>query len=71
MYLLYIKYCFMNMRNECFSILCVYGKIYPEIKPLMLLIKYALKQRDLNEIYKGGVNSFITFSLLYYYKKDC
>ena len=45
-------------------------KIYPEIKPLMLLIKYALRQRDLNEIYKGGVSSFIIFSLLYYYLTD-
>ena len=45
-------------------------KIYPEIKPLMLLIKYALKQRDLNEIYKGVVSSFIISSLLYYYLTD-
>jgi non-canonical poly(A) RNA polymerase PAPD5/7 len=45
-------------------------KIYPEIKPLMLVIKYALRQRDLNEIYKGGVSSFIIFTLLYYYLTD-
>ena len=44
--------------------------IYPEIKPLMLLIKYMLRQRKLNEIYKGGVSSFILFTLLYYYLMD-
>ena len=44
--------------------------IHPEIKPLMLLIKYILRQRHLNEIYKGGVSSFIIFTLLYYYIID-
>ena len=44
--------------------------INPEIKPLMLIIKYALRQRGLNEKYKGGVSSFIIFSLLYYYLND-
>ena len=44
--------------------------IHPEIRPLMLTIKYILRQRDLNEIYKGGVSSFILFSLLYYYIID-
>jgi len=46
------------------------NKVYPEIKPLMLLIKYALRQRQLNKIYKGGVSSFIIFSLLFYYLSD-
>ena len=44
--------------------------IHPEIKPLMLVIKYMLRQRDLNEIYKGGCSSFILFSLIYYYIID-
>ena len=44
--------------------------IHPEIRPLMLIIKYMLRQRDLNEIYKGGASSFIIFSLLYYYIID-
>ena len=46
------------------------NKVYPEIKPLMLLIKYTLKQRQLNKIYKGGVSSFILFSLLFFYLSD-
>ena len=45
-------------------------RIYPEIKLLMLLIKYMIRQRKLNEIYKGGVSSFILFTLLYYYLVD-
>ena len=42
-------------------------KIYPCINPLIILIKYALRQRELNEIYKGGISSFIVFSLVYYF----
>lgn len=45
-------------------------KVYPEIRPLMLILKYTLRQRKLNEIYTGGVSSFIIFSLLYYYLTD-
>ena len=44
--------------------------IYPEIRPLMLLIKYVIRQRNLNQIYTGGINSFIIFTLLYYYIAD-
>lgn len=44
--------------------------IHPEIRPLMLTVKYMLRQRELNEIYKGGASSFIIFSLLYYYIID-
>ena len=44
--------------------------IYPEIKPLMLLIKYVIRQRNLNQIYTGGISSFIIFTLLYYYIAD-
>ena len=44
--------------------------IYPEIRPLMLLIKYLIRQRNLNQIYTGGISSFIIFTLLYYYIAD-
>ena len=44
--------------------------IHPEIRPLILVIKYMLRQRNLNEIYKGGASSFILFSLIYYYIID-
>ena len=45
-------------------------KIFPEVRPLTYVIKYALRQRELNSIYKGGVSSFIIFSLIYYYMSD-
>ena len=45
-------------------------EIFPEIRPLTLVIKYTLRQRQLTEIYKGGVSSFIIFSLIYYYMSD-
>ena len=60
-------------RKNGFSAVKTIEKVlnsFPEIKPLMLVIKYALKQRKLNEIYKGGVSSFIIFSLIYYYISD-
>ena len=60
-------------RKNGFSAVKTIEKVienFPEIKPLMLVIKYTLKQRELNEIYKGGVSSFIIFSLLYYYIAD-
>ena len=46
------------------------NSIYPEIKPLLLLVKYVLRQRNLNQIYTGGISSFIIFTLLYYYIAD-
>lgn len=43
---------------------------FPEIKPLILLIKYFLQQRALNDKYKGGINSYLLFNLLYYFLDD-
>ena len=60
-------------RKNGFSAVKTIEKVidtFPEIKPLMLVIKYTLRQRQLNEIYKGGVSSFIIFSLIYYYIAD-
>ena len=60
-------------RKNGFSAVKTIEKIidsFPEIKPLMLVIKYTLRQRQLNEIYKGGVSSFIIFSLIYYFIAD-
>ena len=39
---------------------------FPEIKPLIIVVKYALR----NQVYKGGISSFIIFSLVYYYIAD-
>ena len=44
--------------------------LFPEIKILIMVIKYTLKQRELDKIYKGGINSFIIFCLVYYYITD-
>ena len=34
-------------------------KKYPELKPLLLVLKCFLKSRQLNETYHGGVGSFL------------
>jgi non-canonical poly(A) RNA polymerase PAPD5/7 len=44
----------------------VLGK-YPFIRPTLILLKFFLRQRDLNETYTGGVSSFLIFNLVYYY----
>ena len=40
---------------------------YPYIKPIILLLKYFLKQKKLNQTYTGGISSFCLFSLVYAY----
>ena len=35
------------------------AKMYPSLRPLTLLIKYFLSQRDLNETFSGGIGSFL------------
>ena len=42
-------------------------KEIPWIKPLNYLIKYYLRQKNLNSVHQGGVSSFIIFNLLYAY----
>ena len=32
---------------------------YPELKPLMIVLKAFLKSRSLNETYSGGISSFL------------
>lgn len=39
----------------------------PWIRPLNYLIKFYLRQKDLNSVHQGGVSSFIIFNLLYAY----
>jgi non-canonical poly(A) RNA polymerase PAPD5/7 len=40
---------------------------YPSMRPILILLKYYLRQRSLNETYTGGLSSFGLFSLVYAY----
>jgi len=40
---------------------------YPYMKAIILLLKYYLKQKQLNQTYTGGISSFCLFSLVYSY----
>ena len=40
---------------------------YPSMRPILILLKYYLRQRNLNETYTGGLSSFGLFSLVYAY----
>ena len=43
---------------------------YPELKPLMLVLKAFLKSRQLNEPYTGGIGSFLlTMMVVSYLQK--
>ncbi len=37
------------------------------MKPIILLLKYFLRQKQLNQTYTGGISSFCLFSLVYAY----
>lgn len=40
---------------------------YPVIKPIVLLMKFILKQKNLHEAYTGGIGSFVVFNMVYAY----
>jgi non-canonical poly(A) RNA polymerase PAPD5/7 len=42
-------------------------KDYPYIRPILYILKYYLRQRNLNEVYSGGLSSFLLFNLLFSY----
>ena len=44
-------------------------KIFPEIKPLMKILKKLLANKNITNSYKGGICSFLVFLLLYSYLK--
>ncbi|CDW89037.1 poly rna polymerase [Stylonychia lemnae] len=44
---------------------------YPELKPLMIVIKAFLKCRNLNETYSGGVSSFLLTMMVTSYLQIC
>jgi non-canonical poly(A) RNA polymerase PAPD5/7 len=37
------------------------------IKPIIILLKFFLRQRDLNETFTGGISSFLLFNMVYAY----
>lgn len=55
-----------NRTNGIYSVKLVkfLQKKYPELKPLILILKAFLKSRDLNETYSGGVGSFLLTMLV-------
>ncbi len=44
-------------------------KTFPEMKPLMKILKKLLANKDINNTYKGGLSSYLVFLLLYCYLK--
>jgi non-canonical poly(A) RNA polymerase PAPD5/7 len=65
-----ISFNFSVNRNNGVDIYKILKEIlddHPFIRPLFLLLKYALRQNDLNETYKGGVSSFLLFNMIYAY----
>lgn len=48
----------------CVKLVKILLKKYPELKPLLLVLKCFLKSRNLNEPYYGGVGSFLLTMLV-------
>lgn len=38
--------------------------VYPSLRPLVLVLKYMLLQRQLHETFSGGVGSFLLFLMV-------
>ena len=53
--------------EEAHQIIISILESYPYMKPMLTLLKYILYQKQLNEIQKGGINSYILFHMLYFY----
>lgn len=48
----------------CVKLVKFLQKKYPELRPLIIILKAFLKSRDLNETYSGGVGSFLLTMLV-------
>jgi len=48
----------------CVKLVKFLQKKYPELKPMILILKAFLKSRELNETYHGGVGSFLLTMLV-------
>ena len=48
----------------CVKLVKFLQKKYPELRPLILILKAFLKSRQLNETYHGGVGSFLLTMLV-------
>ena len=46
------------------------NKTYPEFKYLAFIFKCFLKTRELSDTFKGGVGSFLLFSLIHAYLQN-
>lgn len=59
----------VNRKNgyEARNIIQSVIQVNPSIKYILYVIKYFLRQRSLNESYRGGISSFIIFNLVYVY----
>ena len=61
-----LSYSFPHFK-EANQIIISILESYPYMKPILILLKYILYQKQLNVIQKGGINSYILFHMLYFY----
>lgn len=62
-----------NRENGIFCVKVVRQLLikYPELRPLMIVLKCFLKSRQLNETYHGGISSFLLTMLVTNYLQRC
>lgn len=59
----------MNRKNgyEAKNVVAKILKKYPFIRPVLILVKYIIRQRGLNETFTGGMGSYLLFSIIFAY----
>ncbi len=59
----------MNRKNgfEAVSTIKRVIEDFPAVKPIIILLKFYLRQKNMNETFTGGISSFLLFNLVYAY----
>lgn len=49
---------------DAVGLICQYVSRTPIVRPLVLVLKALLKEKNLNEVYTGGISSYVLFNLV-------
>lgn len=57
----------MGVRNaaDAVGLICHHVSQTPIVRPLVLVLKALLKETNLNEVYTGGISSYVLFNLVW------
>jgi non-canonical poly(A) RNA polymerase PAPD5/7 len=52
------------IAGKYLTVIIIYDKEFPPLKPLLMVLKVFLTQRKLNDTYSGGIGSFVLCSMI-------